>query len=183
MVGPRSHGPRCRSTRPGITLLGRPLAANGRCSDGMSTPAARRDQDARSARRLGYVNTCRLGLMKQIPNGTYGRGPGPAGRRPAEKRHGRRPHLWPPGGHSNSHNLAASNLHCNGLRPNSQKLEAVNLHNHEKHGPGGLFKLCLCIPRPPGTTNRSNLGHTRKAFLAETFYDLRCHGIFAAVAS
>ena len=84
MVGPRSHGPRCRSTRPGITLLGRPLAANGRCSDGMSTPAARRDQDARSARRLGYVNTCRLRLMKPIPTGIDGRAPGLTGRRPAE---------------------------------------------------------------------------------------------------
>ena len=84
MVGPRSHGPRCRSTRPGITLLGRPLAANGRSSDRMSTPAARRDQDARSARRLGYVNTCRLRLMKPFPNGIDGRAPGLTGRRPAE---------------------------------------------------------------------------------------------------
>ena len=114
MVGPRSHGPRCRSTRPGITLLGRPLAANGRCSDGMSTPAARRDQDAQSARRLGYVNTCRLKLTKPIPTGIQNLRP-KAGR-PRARQKGPRPEgatTTGPGGHPNRSNLEALNMHRN----------------------------------------------------------------------
>ncbi len=63
-----------RSALVSLSSVGR-SRANGRCSDGMSTPAARRDQDARSARRLGYVNTYSLRPMKQTPTGSQGRDP------------------------------------------------------------------------------------------------------------
>ena len=99
--------------RPGITLLGQPLAANGRCSDGMSTPAARRDQDAQSARRLGYVK--HLPLEADEANPGRDRWPRPRANGPPASRKGPPGggHFLAKGGHPNSHNLAALNLHRN----------------------------------------------------------------------
>ncbi len=67
-----------------------------------------------------------------------------------KKGHGRRLHLWPPGGHSNSHNLVDLNLHCNRLRPNSQKLEAVNMHNHGKARAWRPLQIMLVHPAAAG---------------------------------
>ena len=80
----------------------------------MSTPAARRDQDARSARRLGYVNNYSLRPMKQTPTGSQGRDPG---RRAADQQNGATGH-----GHTTT-----GQEH----RPNSLKLEALNVHRNQ----------------------------------------------------
>ena len=57
--------------RPGVTTsVGR--ARSGRCSDGMSTPAAGRDQEQLGDRRLGYVYTQRYWTMRKPRLGSTG---------------------------------------------------------------------------------------------------------------
>ena len=167
--------------------------ANGRCSDGMSTPAARRDQDARSARRLGYVNTCRLRLMKPIPNGIDGSVPGLTGRRPAEKGPPGGGHILAKGGHPNSYNQAAPNLHRNkstgsedGPRTSPEQPEAGGCelaHSRKSTGPE-VTSNYACVSRARREQQIALIWDTQgKHSWLKLFYDLRCHGIFAAVAS
>ena len=71
-------------------------------------------------------NTCRLRLMKQSQMGSKGCSPRPAGRGPAKRKTGP------------------------GHRPNSQKLEAVNLHNHGTARAGRPLHIMLVYPAAAG---------------------------------